>query len=54
MCGQVKVVVKIESEDDMLVLQVKPLHFLFMECICFSFYDYTITKNRNINAALFC
>lgn len=23
MCGQVKVVVKIESEDDMLVLQVR-------------------------------
>lgn len=26
MCGQVKVVVKIESEDDMLVLQVSMLH----------------------------
>lgn len=29
MCGQVKVVVKIESEDDMLVLQVMLNHFDF-------------------------
>lgn len=32
MCGQVKVVVKIESEDDMLVLQVRIVYISSQLC----------------------
>lgn len=37
MCGQVKVVVKIESEDDMLVLQVKFYCYESRSCLYVDF-----------------